>query len=173
MKALFHIALRSALNRRGTLMLVILSIALATALLLSLERLRTDIRSSFLQAVSGTDLIVGARTGPVQLMLYAVFRIGGATQTVGMDSLRSVEKHRAVAWLVPLALGDSHRGHPVLGTTPDYFQRFAYGDKQALVLAQGRAFSGTLDGLYDIVLVMASASASRSATAWRPPPAAR
>ena len=152
MKALFHIALRSALNRRGTLMLVILSIALATALLLSLERLRTDIRSSFLQAVSGTDLIVGARTGPVQLMLYSVFRVGGATQTVGMDSLRTVEKHRAVAWLVPLALGDSHRGYPVLGTTTDYFQRFAYGDKQPLVLAQGQAFSGTLDGLYEVVL---------------------
>jgi putative ABC transport system permease protein len=47
MKALLHIAARSALNRRGTLALVVLSIALATALLLSLERLRTDIRSSF------------------------------------------------------------------------------------------------------------------------------
>ena len=79
MTALLQIAARSAWNRRGTLALVMLSIALATALLLSLERLRSDIRSSFTQSVSGTDLIVGARTGPVQLMLYAVFRVGGAT----------------------------------------------------------------------------------------------
>ena len=50
MKALLHIASRSAFNRRGTLSLVVLSIALATALLLGLERLRTDIRSSFSQA---------------------------------------------------------------------------------------------------------------------------
>jgi putative ABC transport system permease protein len=152
MSALLHIAARSALNRRGTLALVVLSIALATALLLSLERLRTDIRASFLQAVSGTDLIVGARTGPVQLMLYAVFRVGGATNTVGMDSVRAIAQHRAVAWVVPLALGDSHRGHPVLGTSPEYFQRFLYGDKQPLVLSQGRAFSGTLDGLYEAVV---------------------
>jgi putative ABC transport system permease protein len=152
MKALLAIAARSALNRRGTLALVVLSIALATALLLSLERLRTDIRSSFSQAVSGTDLVVGARTGPVQLMLYAVFRVGGATNNIGMDSVRAISEHRAVAWVVPIALGDSHHGHPVLGTTPDYFAHFAYGDRQPLAWAQGRAFAGTLDGLYEAVL---------------------
>jgi putative ABC transport system permease protein len=152
MTALLHIATRSAWNRRGTLALVMLSIALATALLLGLERLRTDIRSSFTSAVSGTDLVVGARTGPVQLMLYAVFRVGGATNNIRMDSVRAVAAHRAVAWTVPIALGDSHRGHPVLGTTAAYFERFLYGDRQPLVLAQGRAFAGTLDGLYEAVL---------------------
>ena len=152
MKSLLHIAIRSALNRRGTLALVMLSIALATALLLGLERLRTDIRSSFALAVSGTDLVVGARTSPVQLMLYAVFHVGGATNNIRMDSVRAVAAHRAVAWVVPLSLGDSHRGRPVLGTTPDYFERFAYGDRQPLVLAQGRAFSATLDGLYEAVV---------------------
>jgi putative ABC transport system permease protein len=40
----------------------------------------------------------------------------------------------------------------VLGTTADYFTHFAYGDRQPLVLAQGRAFAGTLDGLYEAVL---------------------
>lgn len=152
MKALLHIAAASAWNRRGTLALVVFSIALATALLLSLERLRSDIRSSFSLAVSGTDLVVGARTGPVQLMLYAVFRVGGATNDIKVQSLRDVAAHRAVAWVVPLALGDSHRGHPVLGTTPEYFTRFAYGDKQPLALAKGRAFAGTLDGLYEAVI---------------------
>lgn len=152
MKPLLHIASRSAWNRRGTLALVMLSIALATALLLGLERLRTDIRSSFSSAVSGTDLVVGARTGPVQLMLYAVFRVGGATHNIRMDSVRAVAAHRAVAWTVPISLGDSHRGHPVLGTTAEYFQRFLYGDRQPLVLVQGRAFAGTLDGLYEAVL---------------------
>ncbi len=152
MKALLAIAARSAWNRRGTLALVLLSIALATALLLSLERLRTDIRSSFALAVSGTDLVVGARTGPVQLMLYAVFRVGGATNNIRMDSVRALAAHRAVAWTVPISLGDSHRGFAVLGTTPDYFRHFAYGERQPLVLAQGQAFDGTLDGLYQAVI---------------------
>ncbi|MDP2008337.1 MAG: ABC transporter permease [Rubrivivax sp.] len=152
MRALLHIAWHSAWNRRGTLALVMLSIALATALLLGLERLRTDIRSSFSQAVSGTDLVVGARTGPVQLMLYAVFRVGGATNNIQMESVQAIAGHRAVAWVVPIALGDSHRGHPVLGTTAAYFEHFLYGDRQPLVLTQGRAFAGTLEGLYEAVL---------------------
>jgi putative ABC transport system permease protein len=152
MKALALLAWRSAWNRRGTLALVLLSIALATLLLLSFERVRTDVRENFSNAVSGTDLIVGARTGPVQLMLYAVFRVGGATNNIRMSSVAAIAQHRAVAWVVPLSLGDSHRGFPVLGTTKDYFTRFRYGEREPLVIAQGQAFSGELDGLYGAVL---------------------
>lgn len=152
MKALLQLAAASGWNRRGTLALVALSIALATLLLLAVERVRLDVRENFSQAVSGTDLVVGARTGPVQLMLYAVFRLGGATNNIRMDSLRAIGQHRAVAWVVPLSLGDSHRGFPVLGTTTDYFERFHYGDRQALQFAQGTRFSGDLDGLYGAVL---------------------
>ena len=152
MKALLSLAAQSAWNRRGTLALVMLSMALATALLLTLERLRTDIRASFSQAVSGTDLVVGARSGAVQLMLHAVFRVGGATNAVKTSSLKDIAQHRAVAWLVPLAVGDSHHGFPVLGTSTEYFARFRYGDAQPLAFAQGRAFAGTLDGLYEAVL---------------------
>jgi putative ABC transport system permease protein len=152
MRPLLGLALRSAWNRRGTLSLVVASIALATLLLLSFERMRADVRESFSQAVSGTDLIVGARTGPVQLMLYAVFRVGGATNNIRMSSVQALGEHRAVAWMVPISLGDSHRGFPVLGTTPGYFQHFLYADRQPLALAQGQPFHGDLDGLYEAVL---------------------
>jgi putative ABC transport system permease protein len=152
MKAMLAVALRSAWNRRSTLSLVVFSIALSTLLLLGIERIRTDVHENFSQSVSGTDLIVGARTGAVQLMLYAVFRVGGATNNVRMESLQAIAKHRAVDWVVPLSLGDSHRGFPVLATSKDYFTRFLYGDHQALALAQGKAFDGTLDGLYDTVI---------------------
>ncbi len=149
---LLGLAARSAWARRGTLVFVVLSIALATLLLLGIERIRHDLRASFSQAVSGTDLVVGARTGPVQLMLYAVFRIGGATNQIRMDSLDAIGQHRAVDWVVPLALGDSHRGFAVLGTTPAYFERFRYADRVPLRSADGRAFAGTLDDLYGAVL---------------------
>ena len=152
MRPMLAIALRSAWNRRGTLSLVVFSIALSTLLLLGFERIRTDVRQNFSQSVSGTDLIVGARTGAVQLMLYAVFRVGGATNNIRVESLQAIAKQRAVDWVVPLSLGDSHRGHPVLATTKDYFTRFKYGDRQPLGLAQGRAFDGTPPQLYDVVI---------------------
>ena len=152
MKALLALAARSAWNRRGTLSLVLLAVALSTLLLLTLERLRSDARTSFSQSVSGTDLIVGARSGAVPLMLHAVFHLGGASNGVRMASLNDIAALRAVSWLVPLSLGDSHRGYPVLGTVPAYFERFRYGDRQPLALAQGRPFSGDLDGLFEAVL---------------------
>ena len=152
MKAILAVALRSAWSRRGTLALVLLSVALSSFLLLGVERLRQDVRENFAQSVSGTDLIVGARGGSLQLLLYAVFRIGSATNNVELSSLEDIARHRAVAWMVPLSLGDSHRGFPVLATTSGYFEHFRYGDKQPLRLAQGRAFSGDLAGLYDVVL---------------------
>ena len=152
MSSLAGIARLSAWNRRSTLVWVVISLALATALLWTLERLRHDVRVSFAQSVSGVDLIVGARSSPMQLMLFSVFHIGSAPQVLSMDSVRAVAQHRSVSWVVPLSLGDSHRGYPVLGTTPAYFQYFAYGDKQPLVVQSGAVFSGTIDGLYEAVI---------------------
>ena len=152
MKALLTLALRSAWNRRATLSLVVLSVALSTFLLLGFEQVRTDVRENFSQSVSGTDLVVGARTGSVQLMLYSVFRVGSATNNIRMSSLDAIAQHRAVAWVVPLSLGDAHHGYPVLGTTADYFNRFLYGDREPLALAQGAAFADGIDGLYGVVL---------------------
>lgn len=147
MKPMLTIALHSAWARRSTLALVVLSVALSTLLLLGVERIRSDVRENFAQSVSGTDLIVGARTGAIQLMLYAVFRVGGATNNIKMDSLRAVAKHRAVDWVVPLSLGDSHRGYRVLGTTPDYLEHLRFGPDRRLRLAQGKPFVDQRDAV--------------------------
>ncbi|MFM8901257.1 MAG: ABC transporter permease [Burkholderiales bacterium] len=152
MKPLLLLAARSSWSRRSTLVWVLVCMVLSTSLLLAFERVRSDLRSSFLQAVSGTDLIVGARTGAIPLMLYSVFRVGNATNNINYSSVQALAQHRAVAWVVPISLGDSHRGFPVLGTTRAYFQHFLYGDQQALVIKQGQAFAGTLDGLYEAVV---------------------
>lgn len=149
---LHRMAALSAWRRRGTLLWVVLSIALSTLLMLGLERLRADARSSFRQAVSGADLIVGPRTGSVQLLLYAVFHIGSATSNMRMDSVEALARQRGVAWVVPLSLGDSHRGFAVLGTSTAYFEHFRHGDRQALRLAQGRAFTDGPPGLFEAVL---------------------
>ncbi|MEO7242820.1 MAG: ABC transporter permease [Variovorax sp.] len=147
MKALLALAARSAWNRRFALSWVVASIALSTLLLLGIERIRSDVRQSFSQSVSGTDLIVGARTGAVQLLLYSVFRIGSATNNIRWKSVQDVAQMKAVAWTVPISLGDSHRGFAVVATSPDYFVHFQYGDRQHLRLAEGKAFVGVFDAV--------------------------
>ncbi|PXW98847.1 putative ABC transport system permease protein [Sphaerotilus hippei] len=152
MKALLSLATRSAWNRRYTLVLVVLSIALSTLLLLGIERIRHQVRDSFAQTVSGTDLIVGARTGSVQLLLHAVFHVGSATSNMRWSSVQALAEHRSVAWVVPLSLGDSHRGRAVVATTAAFFEHFRHGRQQPLQLAEGRRFEDGVPGVFDAVL---------------------
>ncbi len=144
---LLGLAWRSAWSRRFTLALTVCSIALSTFMLLGVERIRTDVRDSFSSAVSGTDLIVGARTGSVQLLLYAVFHLGAATNNIRWSSVEALRELPGVTWVVPLSLGDSHRGFPVLATTEDYFIHFRHGDQQALRLQAGELFSDLFDAV--------------------------
>lgn len=147
MKTLLQLAFYSAWNRRGTLSLMLISIALSVMLLLGVEQLRAGARTSFAQAISGTDLVVGARSSPVQLMLYAVFRLGDATHNMHWSSFEKLAKHPAVAWAIPIALGDSHHDFPVVGTLASYFEYFHYGERQSLVFVQGGAFQGIFDAV--------------------------
>ena len=145
---LLRIALASLANRRFTALLTVFAIALSVCLLLAVERVRTEARASFASTISGTDLIVGARSGSVNLLLYSVFRIGNATNNIRWDSFETLAKHPQVKWAIPLSLGDSHRGYRVLGTDTGYFEHYHYGRGQSLQLAQGKPFSD----LFEVVL---------------------
>lgn len=147
MRHLFVLAAKSALNRRLTLGLTLVAVALSVTLLLGVERIRQEARDSFAQSVSGTDLVVGARTSPVQLMLYAVFRIGEATNNIRWQSYLTIVENPAVAWSIPLSLGDSHRGFPVLGTSTAYFEHFRYGDAQSLAFVAGKPFTEVFEAV--------------------------
>jgi putative ABC transport system permease protein len=152
MRHFFRLAAASAWNRRSTLALTVVSIALSVAMLLGVARARVSAQEGFAQSVSGTDLVVGARTSPVQLVLFAVFHLGDAMNEIRYASYEAVAADPAVAWAVPLALGDSHRGFAVLGATAAYFERFRHGRQQSLRFSDGRAFAGTLDGVFEAVI---------------------
>lgn len=143
----WRLALQSLFNRRVTAALTILAIAVSVMLLLGVEKVRTGARQSFADTISGTDLIVGARSGSIQLLLYSVFRIGNATNNITWKSYKEIVDSPDVAWSVPLSLGDSHHGFRVLGTTPDYFTRYKFRGGQSLRFAGGHAFSDLFDAV--------------------------
>jgi putative ABC transport system permease protein len=143
-----RLALASLWNRRITALLTLGMVALSLSLLLTVDRVREDTRASFSNTLSGTDLIVGGRTGSLNLLLYSVFRIGNATNNISWESYADLRRNSAVAWTVPLSLGDSHRGYRVIGTTTDYFDHYQYGRNQPLSFHSGVPF----DDVYDVVL---------------------
>lgn len=143
-----RLALLSLWNRRGTALLTIFAIAISVALLLGVQQVRTAARDGFANTVSGVDLIVGARSGPLNLLLYSVFRVGDATANVSWESYRKIARHPDVAWTIPISLGDSHRGFRVMGTTGAYFEHYRFAGSRELRFAAGRPFSD----LYEAVI---------------------
>jgi putative ABC transport system permease protein len=143
-----RLALQSLRNRLLTAVLTVLAIAVSVMLLLGVEKVRLGARQSFADTISNTDLIVGARSGSIQLLLYSVFRIGNATNNVTWPSYQEIAKQPEVAWVVPMSLGDSHHGFRVLGTSVDYFTRYQYRRGQSLTFAAGHPFSD----LFDVVI---------------------
>lgn len=152
MSHLLQLAWASAWHRRFVLGITLAAVALSAALLVLIEQVRTDVRDGFSQSISGTDLIVGPRGGSTQLLLYSVFRLGQATNNMRWDSVQALASHRSVKWVVPLSLGDSHRGFPVVATTLAYFEHLRHGDDQALAMQAGRRFDESPAGLFEAVI---------------------
>lgn len=145
---LFTLAWKSALNRKGNILLAVFSIGLSITLLLSVDTLRKQTKESFMNTVSETDLIVGARSGPINLLLYSVFHIGNATNNMSYQSYQALQKMPQIDWAIPISLGDSHRGFRVIGTEAIFYEHFKYGKKQPLSFIKGQPFAD----LYDAVI---------------------
>ena len=133
------LAAKSLRNRLLTSTLTLLSIAFSVALLVGVENVRVGVRESFTNTIRGTDLIVGARGGTLQLLLYAVFGMGSPTMNVSGEAYERWRRHPAVAWTIPYSLGDSHRGYRVVGTTDEFYERYRFRRDGRVTFAAGRA----------------------------------
>lgn len=138
---------KSLRHRKIVALLTLFSIAISVMIVLSIEHIRQETKKSFTSTLSGTDLIVGARAGRINLLLYSVFRIGNATNNVDWKTYQIISQQKGVSWTVPISLGDSHKGYRVLGTTEDYFLHYRYGQKQLIQFKKGEAFSGVYDAV--------------------------
>lgn len=142
---LTKLALKSLGDRKGSIMLSIMAMTVSIFVLLGVEHIRHQSKESFANTVSGIDLIGGARTGSLNLLLYSVFKIGSPTNNMRWQSFKDIEANPKVKWAVPLSLGDSHKGFRVLGTNQDYFTYFNYGKQHSLSFEQGKVFSQVFD----------------------------
>ena len=139
------LAMASLWYRRRVLALVTLTLTLSITLLLGVQYLRTEVKQSFTSTISGTDLIVGARSGQLNLLLYTVFHIGDATNNIRWSTYEKLQEDERIGWLVPISLGDSYRGHRVVGTSEQFPEHFRYGRDQKPALAEGEWFADVFD----------------------------
>jgi putative ABC transport system permease protein len=145
---IIRLAIASILNRKASALLTILAVAVSVTLFVGVERIRQGARDSFERTISGADLIVGARSSPVNLILYSVFHIGDATNNITWETYSELAAQKDVAWTIPISLGDSHRGFRIVGTTAEYFRHYKFADDRALSFSEGKPFAD----LFDVVL---------------------
>lgn len=145
---LLRLAAKSLVDRKGSVILTCIAMMISIFVLLGVEHIRKEAKESFSSTVSGVDLIVGARSGSLNLLLYSVFRMGSPVNNISWRSYEEIASRPEVAWTIPISLGDSHKGFRVVGTTSDYFRHYNYGKKQELIFSKGQEFSQT----YDVVL---------------------
>ena len=127
--------------------MTLMAISVAIFVLLGIEQIRQQARDSFASTVSGVDLIVGAKTGSLNLLLYSVFRIGSPTDNISWQAYRNIAESDDVQWAIPISLGDSHEGYRVVGTTQAFFEHFSFGKKRRLKFSEGEPFEDTFDAV--------------------------
>ena len=111
----------SYLRRRPlTSALNVLLMALGVATIVVLLLFSRQLAGSLAEGARGIHLVVGAKGSPLQLILSAVYHIDAPTGNVALEDAALVARNPAVRRSIPLAMGDSFRGFPVVGTTAAY-----------------------------------------------------
>lgn len=142
---LLRLAIESLKERKKSVILAIVSMTITTLVLLGVEHIRHQSKENFSNSVSGVDLIVGARTGSLNLLLYSIFKIGSPTNNISWQSYEAITSNKKIKWAIPLSLGDSHKGYRVVGTTIDFFEHFKYRKKQSIEFKTGKAFKQSFE----------------------------
>lgn len=121
--------------------LVTISLMASMVLLLSIERIQQGAEEGFNQSISGVDAIIGPRSSSLELVLYTVFHLGRPTNNITTKTIDEIKLRNDIDWIVPIALGDSHKGFRVIATDSNYFEHIKYGSNKSLNVLEGRIFS--------------------------------
>lgn len=152
---MISLALASMRARLFPIILVILALTSSMALLLAVDRIKVATQNGFNQSLSGVDLVLGPRGSGIELMLYTVFHLGKPINNITTETFNDIAQDPRIEWVVPIALGDSHRGYRVIATSSEYFERIKFGGDQSLQFRGGGAFKE----LNDVVIGSAVADA--------------
>lgn len=115
----------------------ILSVVLLTssvAIITTLVLVEKQFEEKFSSNIDGVDLVMGAQGSPLQLILSAVYQVDSPTGNISYDSAKVWMQHPFIQKAIPLAFGDNYLGYKILGTTPDYL------DKYGATISEGKLF---------------------------------
>lgn len=108
------------LNTILSIVLLMSSVAIITVLIL----LEKQFEEKFSSNIDGVDLVMGAQGSPLQLILSSVYQVDAPTGNISYDDAKVWMNSPFVEKAIPLAFGDNYRGFKIVGTTPDYLEKY-------------------------------------------------
>lgn len=117
-------------------------LALGVATLVFLLLFTTQAEERLMRDSRGIDLVVGAKGSPLQLILSSIYHVDVPTGNIPLQEAAKLAKHPMVASSTPLALGDSYRGHRIVGTDASFLELYdaklaagvAFADEMQVVI---------------------------------------
>lgn len=138
LKALWLVARRSLQQHRLAGSITAFSIALATALILTITSLQLQAVRVFSGQNGGFEAVLGARGSALQLVLCTLYHLENSPGNLSWEQYLDIRNDPLVARAIPVALGDNYLGYRLVGTLPEFFPAWGKG----LRFEQGAAFSG-------------------------------
>lgn len=161
---------RSLTGRLFSTVTTALTVAVAVALLLTLLTLRDAGEQAFLRGGGNMHLVVSRDASELESVLNSVFYAGAPSAAITWDQYEDFLNRPPAAgaggggrtppvivqldWAIPVQLGDSFRGLPVLATSLDFFEKFQPEVDRPFRVADGRVFERSFE-------VVAGAEAAR------------
>lgn len=128
-------------HRLLSTILSLLMLALSVCLISVVLHVQDKTVQQFSAQLANTDLVIGAKGSPLQLILSSVFQLDHPTGNIPLKDAALWEKHPMVKSFLPLSLGDNFKGFAIAGTTPHYLKF------HQLQLAAGRNFSNPFEAV--------------------------
>ncbi|MCH2146001.1 MAG: ABC transporter permease, partial [Phycisphaerales bacterium] len=135
------IILRSLRLRLFSTVVTVLTVAIAVGLLLTLLILRSSGQSAFERGSGNAELLVSADNSPLVSVLNGIFYANAPRNPITMAKYDSIRTSFPWKWTVPMQLGDSYKGQPVVATNSDFFTEFQPIPGQPWAFGEGRRFA--------------------------------
>jgi len=146
----FTIIRRSIVSRLFSSATTVLMVAVAVALMVVLLSMRDSGERAFERGAGNMHLLVSRDSSPMVSILNGVFYANAPARPIAWrEFLRLTDPDSPSAlpleWAIPIQLGDSYRGLPVLATTTGFFTDFRPDPDTPWSLASGRFFERELE----------------------------
>jgi putative ABC transport system permease protein len=115
---------RNLLHKPLPTLLSIILLAFSVGMMALLLLLQRQIGQKFSNDLRDTDLVLGAKGSPLQLVLSAIYHIDAPTGNINLAEANKIRRNPLVKSAIPLAYGDSYRGFRIVGTDSNYLAKY-------------------------------------------------